>query len=483
MSSKKRILFIQYITPYSKDPFKETKIYYQIGNELKNSSDEIEIIHLCMDKATQKFLKRKGENTITFEEIMRKYPIENLLLQVYYKKLQYKNIDLRLFGRLGIIYAPKTSLEKILKESIKCLYASEKYLTDEGINCIITSVAYTLYRNCLEIMARELGIITLYPSGGLMYGSTLEENIFDFRGELKHIPLNPLSEKEKDELDDFKSQFYQKKEVVWLIRTNLLKKIAEYVKSMYRYFFLFSPKLCDRSRLDFLIDAITISFPKLFKPLLAKWYCTPLESIKNKKYFFYPMQIPRDYSLPVLFCGYDNMEHVVDLFSKALPEGYLLAVKEHPSRDALSRGELRRIKNKKNVVLLPQKENPHEIIKYSSAVINISGSTGWMALMYYKPVIVFNDTPYDTANVFYSYYGLTINVNDPEKLPEAFKQALDMKLEHEKIDSFMYHVIYKKPEEFCPVPPPESPASENITPEDVSIVAKFIFKKLKEKLL
>jgi len=482
MSYKKRILFIQYVTSYSKDPFKETKIYYQIGNELKNSSNDIEIIHLCMDKATQKFLKRKGENTITFEEIMQKYPIEKSLLQVYYKKLQYKNIDLRLFGRLGIIYAPKTSLEKILKESIKCLYASEKYLTDEEIKCIITSVAYTLYRNCLEIMARELGIITLYLSGGPMYGTMLEENFFDFRGELKHIPLKPLNEKEKEELDNFKRQFYQKKEVVWLNRTNLLKKIAEHIRSMYHYFFLFSPKLCDRSRLDFLIETITVSFPKLFKPFLAKWYYTPLENIKNKKYFFYPLQIPRDYTLPVLFPGYDNMEHVVDIFSKALPGGYLLAVKEHPHRDAISVGELRRIKSKKKVVLLPQKENPHDVIKYSSAVINISGSTGWMALMYYKPVIVFNDTPYDTANVFYSYYGLTINVDNPEKLSEAFKQALDMKIDHEKIDSFVYHVIYKKPKEFCPVPPPESPLSENITPDDISILAKFIFKKLKEKL-
>ncbi len=69
---------------------------------------------------------------------------------------------------------------------------------------------------------------------------------------------------------------------------------------------------------------------------------------KNKKYFFYPLQIPRDYTLPVLFPGYDNMEHVVDIFSKALPGGYLLAVKEHPHRDAISVGELRRIKSKKS---------------------------------------------------------------------------------------------------------------------------------------
>jgi capsule polysaccharide export protein KpsC/LpsZ len=92
--------------------------------------------------------------------------------------------------------------------------------------------------------------------------------------------------------------------------------------------------------------------------------------------------------------------------------GYKIIVKEHPSslgyRPA---GYYRKIEDIPNILLISPRVDSHSLIKNADAVIVLSGTTGWEALLHKVPVISFGES-------FYNDSGLANRCKNYNELPD-----------------------------------------------------------------
>jgi len=101
---------------------------------------------------------------------------------------------------------------------------------------------------------------------------------------------------------------------------------------------------------------------------------------------------------------YVNLDLMVDLLSKSIPEGWLLYVKEHPSQfeqtwthrsqSARERFNYDDIAALDNVRLIPTSYSSYDLLDHSTAVATVTGSVGWQGVNRSKPVLVFGNPWY-----------------------------------------------------------------------------------------
>jgi len=162
------------------------------------------------------------------------------------------------------------------------------------------------------------------------------------------------------------------------------------------------------------------------KKKLKRYY----ESIANKDY---------DLNKPYVFCAlhyqpekttcplggdFDDQAYMISLLSEALPEDWLLYVKDHPSQFVSSYtryGEhfrsmdfYKAISELSNVRLLPLECDTFELIDNSKAVATVTGTSAWEAVVRGIPAFVFGYCWFKHCNgVFYVHsYGSVRNVFD-----------------------------------------------------------------------
>ena len=152
-------------------------------------------------------------------------------------------------------------------------------------------------------------------------------------------------------------------------------------------------------------------------------------------YFALPAEPERTVLLAAPF--YTNHLDVVANIVKSLPIGYKLYVKEHPAMN--SRG-WRKISYYKQLMKIPNVKlvHPHikseDVIKKSSLVIAISGTSGFEAAFFNKPSIVFTDTNYSVlSNV--------IRLKSIEELPEAIRISLTKKVNPLELGEYVETIL------------------------------------------
>ncbi|MHC4395567.1 MAG: capsular polysaccharide export protein, LipB/KpsS family [Planctomycetota bacterium] len=155
------------------------------------------------------------------------------------------------------------------------------------------------------------------------------------------------------------------------------------------------------------------------RKILTSFYFKRSELL-NERYIFFPLQLQPEESVDVWGKWHSNQIATVEYISKALPLNYKLYVKEH--RVALGKRKglfsyYERLKHLPNVVLIHPFEDTHKLIKSADLVIVISGTTGWEALLYTKPVITL-------GNVFYNSSGLVDKVKNLGNLKDTINSAL-----------------------------------------------------------
>lgn len=152
-------------------------------------------------------------------------------------------------------------------------------------------------------------------------------------------------------------------------------------------------------------------------------------------YFAFPAEPERTVLLAAPF--YTNHLDIVFSIVKSLPIGYKLYIKEHPAMN--SRG-WRKTSYYKQLLKLPNVKliHPHikseDVIKKSSLVIAISGTSGFEAAFFNKPSIVFTDTNYSVlSNV--------IRLKSIEDLPEAIRISLTKKVNPLELGEYVETII------------------------------------------
>ncbi|MHC4778784.1 MAG: capsular polysaccharide export protein, LipB/KpsS family, partial [Planctomycetota bacterium] len=152
------------------------------------------------------------------------------------------------------------------------------------------------------------------------------------------------------------------------------------------------------------------------RKLLTRYY-NPLPP-EPTPFIYFPLHMPFDMQILVRAPQFFRQESVVEMTSRALPQGVKLFIKEHPvSIGWYPYPIMRDLARLPNVVLLHPSVSSHDVIRKARAILTINSKVGFESLAYYKPVITLGPS-------FYRGHGATMDVTDLSKLSEVIVAAL-----------------------------------------------------------
>ena len=124
------------------------------------------------------------------------------------------------------------------------------------------------------------------------------------------------------------------------------------------------------------------------------------KAIPDTSFIYYPFHVPMDVALTVRAPLYLDQYSLIDYLARNIPEGYKLAIKEHPAMIGVVsyRRLIDLLKRNPNVVFLHPDINNHEVISKTELVVTVNSKTGAESLMQGKRVICLGDAIYIQAN-------------------------------------------------------------------------------------
>tara|TARA_B110000014_G_C20120212_1_gene593288 strand:+ start:996 stop:2486 length:1491 start_codon:yes stop_codon:yes gene_type:complete len=175
---------------------------------------------------------------------------------------------------------------------------------------------------------------------------------------------------------------------------------------------------------------------KISKKLRENFIKDNLESkIPEKNSIYFPLQVEPDRNLLLGAPNFTNQIDSIKQISQSLPPNYTLCVKEHPGQNREWRdiSFYKKIMEIPHVVLLKPEVPSSELYKKSSMVITAVGTSGFEALFYGKPVIVFNDT-------LYSVLPSVKKMVSFETLPNLIKNNLDIEVTPQPLEKLLSYL-------------------------------------------
>jgi len=158
-------------------------------------------------------------------------------------------------------------------------------------------------------------------------------------------------------------------------------------------------------------------YRKLKTKRLTHYYDAVNPDIDN--FLLYPMHFHPESSTSILSGTYLNEYEVIRNIAFNLPQGMILYVKDHisawgyPSLDFYTK-----LKSLPNVRVLAPTENTKALIKKSSAIITLTSTVGYEALLLGKKVFLF-------GRVFYENHKDVVKITSPANLFDILQSNLD----------------------------------------------------------
>jgi len=158
------------------------------------------------------------------------------------------------------------------------------------------------------------------------------------------------------------------------------------------------------------------------------------KSIKDKKFFYFPLQSEPESIVSIKAPFYLDAVTLIENIAKSIPIDSILYVKEHPIQKEKSWRPIdvyQRIIDIPNVKLIHPNVNSQELISKSQAVFCVSGATGFEALFYKKPVILF-------SNEYYDVHSMIFKVKNFTELPIIINHAIqNIKFNDDELHALM----------------------------------------------
>ena len=153
------------------------------------------------------------------------------------------------------------------------------------------------------------------------------------------------------------------------------------------------------------------------------------EPIANEKYVYYPLHMEPEIVTMLLAPTYKDQLWIIGQIARSLPVGYKLYVKEHAAMSGFRpRSFYQELKKIPNVRLLrPNTNTKHgfDLIRNARLVTTLTGTVGWEATLFQKPVITFGD-------VFYNALSNVRRCVDVHDLPQLVREQLESFVHDEK---------------------------------------------------
>ncbi len=158
-----------------------------------------------------------------------------------------------------------------------------------------------------------------------------------------------------------------------------------------------------------------------------------LEIPNNEKFVYFPLGMDEERNLLIGAPFFTNQIETIRHIAKSLPINYKLYVKEHYTlsiRDWRKTSDYHEIMEIPNVKLFHPSVSNNELLKKCSLVITVGGTSGFEAVFYEKPSIIFTNTNYSILPSIYK-------VDSVHELPSKIKQSLSSKIESSTLDKFL----------------------------------------------
>jgi len=356
---------------------------------------------------------------------------------------QKYNIDLwkiaineRLFYRFNNFY--KFSDEEILSILENECKFYEKILDEVKPNFLIAERPpyhhnHLFYEIC---KSKKIKIILLSQSR-LAYKSILGkhsyllDSIDDYENiEGKNRTLEELqnylkSSSVSKQIKDFKNKFTTSRiKKIKAANDYLLFSGNENLKTHYSYF--------GRTKYRVLSHAIKSNFKKKYRNyFINKKLLSKIEH--NEQFVYFPLAMDEERNLLIGAPFFTNQIETIRHIAKSLPVNHKLYVKEHYNvaiRDWRPISDYEKIIDIPNVKLFHPSVSNDELLRKSSLVITVGGTSGFEAAFYGKPSIILTDTNYSILPSVHKVTSL-------DDFPSIIRNSLKKKVDPNSLDKFI----------------------------------------------
>ena len=285
----------------------------------------------------------------------------NFLKQYYVK---FSDINSRRF------YYVTASDSETYNAFVLTFFACYGVIKDNKINlCLFANIPHEGFDYLIYLIAQFLKIKTVmcYQSlfSNRFWVTQKIENFCLFNNFSKLYPLEPSNYKLPQ------NWFYMQgsnKDSAY----NLRQTIVEILKKPYR----------------FPLALVRYAYAYRFRQSIKKFTNEP---VAGERYIYFPLHLQPELTTSALGGEYSDQMLAIETLSAFVPNDCCIYLKENPKQTEKQRDRFfyKRLSSLKNVKLLSQKESSIILIKNSIGVATITGTAGWEALFYGKPVLIF----------------------------------------------------------------------------------------------
>ncbi len=363
------------------------------------------------------------------EEFEKKYDL-NLWNLAINERIFYRFFNFFNFSREKIL--------TLLEQSSKLF---ESILNEIKPNFFASSIPVFYHHELLTQISEKKGIYNLLLSMPKLAGKSMISKKLDQFDDMdilddikiKNKSLTELQNYLKKRVPDKAWKEYwtnqSKKNSAIKSKTEYLLSSNEHEKTHYTYF--------GRTKFNVINFTLKRTLQKFFRENFIK------KNLENNidlsvPYVYFPLSVDMERALLFDSPFYNNQLEIIRTIAKSIPVNYKLYVKENPaqaSREWRSIHEYNEILKIPNVTLIQPSVIGRDLIKNSSLVISIAGTSPLEATFFQKPSIVFGKVIY---NVLPSVYP----IDKIHELPKLIKKALNTNVQTSDLDRFIE--LYEK---------------------------------------
>ncbi|MEK7072100.1 MAG: hypothetical protein AAB969_00865 [Patescibacteria group bacterium] len=396
-----------------------------------SSQKDIKYSTLLLDEDMQKKYKEEKLDLNYLQWLEKEYGTPNLWPYIAVDRIIISNQLVREYPYDKPSYTHEEMLQ-LLQVMSKAILS---FLEKEKPNAIFFSVIGSMGSTLLFEMAKKMGIKCYRIANCLKDLTTVTDapNLSLINpaeaSSLTDIQQKQLLTKAMVFLEQYRSMpvsyftksdpQYQQIDRTKQLQILLPKNFLNFIKWVFKYFYSY---LTSKERFDYsytkpwyyLIDGLKRKVRNIIG--VNDLYDEP---DWNENFVFFPLQFEPESGLLHVAYFKTNQLEVFKQTARALPVGYKLYIKEHPTMVMYRpRSFYRAIKKNPNVKLINPAIKSFDIISRARLIISITGSCGWEATLLKKPVITF-------GLAFYNQLSFIKKCRAFEDLPQMVKEQIE----------------------------------------------------------
>ena len=285
--------------------------------------------------------------------------------------------------------------------------------------------------------SRGVTILSLYPLR--MKSKWIVSDTDKLHYNPNTVELGPENQKTFQELRDYLKKYNQGSWArKWVTSSKINFTNKKTLFSIFNEFFLTDKSSREdflkigRTRTKIITTNLSMMLKGRYRELFLENNCK--KEIKDEKFVYFPLHVSPERYIDISAPFFSNQLEVITNIAKALPTEYKLYVKEHFAMKPL---HWRQTSFYKQILALPNVEFIHpsvsadEIMRKSSLVIAITGTSAMQAAFFEKPSIVL------AHNIYTEFLSSVIRISSYEELSDGIRTALKTKVSLAELNRFV----------------------------------------------